>query len=405
MIGLRRAGARVRKSAMIGGVVAAALAGACDAAATTPSEVPSAVGVAIGGRWTPELVGKLVEAVEGARDEGLDPEDYNLGELRRSAAGGTGPALDLLASASAMSLAHDYLFGRVADRSAMGWMIQRSPYEAAQLSERLDRALVDGNLKRFYASLLPSDFRYAALRDALPTASGAERDRLRANMERWRWMPRSLGADYLYVNVPSFRLQVFDEGTPVASYDVVVGAKDMPTPDLASPTSSLVVNPWWYVPASIVKRSGLRPGHAGYQFTRTGDGWAVKQPPGPRNSLGRIKFNLVNDQAIYLHDTPAKRAFDRDERALSHGCIRVKHIDQLAAQLMNAGGDDGALQDALAGARTATLTLPQTWQVYIVYFTVDADQSGSLVSYGDPYGYDGRIVAALDGAPLQVASR
>ena len=128
------------------------------------------------------------------------------------------------------------------------------------------------------------------------------------------------------------------------------------------------------------------------------------QPPGPRNALGKIKFNLDNDQAIYLHDTNAKSAFTRDDRALSHGCIRVKDIDQLATELMGEGGDDAALEEALAGTQTATLHLPQTWPVFIVYFTADTDENGGLVSYRDAYGYDAKVLAALDGKPLQMAS-
>jgi len=167
----------------------------------------------------------------------------------------------------------------------------------------------------------------------------------------------------------------------------------------------LVVNPAWYVPASIARKSGLRPGRGGFVARRLADGSVtVMQPPGPRNALGRIKFNLDNDQAIYLHDTNAKSAFGREERALSHGCVRVKDIDQLATELMEQGGDDAALEEALASDQTATLRLPQPWPVYIVYFTADTDENGDLVAYRDPYGYDAKILAALDGKPLEIAS-
>ncbi|UAK25138.1 L,D-transpeptidase family protein [Sphingomonas nostoxanthinifaciens] len=407
MAGPARFAALARLGLMVGGALAAVTVDVA-AIGATPSDVTLAPAAApVEARWNSDALAKLVKVIEHARDEGLNPQDYNLAALRQAMSGGTGPALDTLADAAALTLAHDYYFGRVSDRSAMGWMIQRPQYEAAQLPERLAAAVRDGSIKDFYKALLPADARYGALRDALASAPDAgARDRIRANMERWRWMPRRLGDDYLYVNVPSYRLQVIDHGTSLASYDVVVGAKDMPTPLLASPTSSLVVNPWWNVPASIVKRSNLRPGAAGFQFKRTSDGWAVRQPPGPRNALGRIKFNLINDQAIYLHDTPAKRAFGRDERALSHGCIRVKDIDQLAAQLMQDGDGGARLDEALANTSTETLPLPRTWQVYIVYFTMDADPAGGdLVSYGDPYGYDARIIAALDGRPLEIASR
>ena len=396
----------------------AVLAMAWDASAGISQQPEPAVQQApVSGRWSAESVGQLAKIVEASSAEGLDPSFYNLTELRRAAQGGEGAALDAAADAAALTLARDYLFGHVSDRGDMGWMIQRPAYEQAQLADRLSKAVASGDIRKFYASLLPSDPRYAALRDALADASDpALRDRLRANMERWRWMPRALGEDYLYVNVPSYQLQVFDGGTSLASYDVVVGANKTRTPMLASPTSSLVVNPWWNVPQSIIKSSNLRPGKGNYQFQRVGGGYAVRQAPGPRNALGKIKFNLVNDQAIYLHDTPSKGGFAKDERALSHGCIRVKNIDQLASQLMGDGGDAAPLDEALARTQTATLRLPKTWQVYIVYFTVDGADGSSLTNYSDPYGYDAKILAKLDagssamrmasaGGRVQVASR
>jgi len=244
------------------------------------------------------------------------------------------------------------------------------------------------------------------LRTALAQSQpGPQRDRIRVNMERWRWMPRAIAANYLYVNVPSYKLRVVQDGLQLSSYDVIVGAKDTPTPQMVSPTGSFVVNPSWYVPVSIARKSGLRAGRGGFVARRLADGSVtVMQPPGPRNALGRIKFNLDNDQAIYLHDTNAKSAFGRHERALSHGCVRVKDIDQLAAELMGQSGDAVALEEALAGNQTATLHLPQSWPVYFVYFTVDTDETGALQTYGDPYEYDVQVLAALDGKPLQIAS-
>lgn len=388
-------------------LMAAAAAILCLPGAGRADEIPTAI-VAPAMHWGKAAARDLVAIVEGARSEGLDPADYRLADLRRALDGDAGPALDEVANAAALALAHDYYFGRVTDRSGMQWMIARSPDEEAQLPARLQAAIDDGKLRDYFAALLPSDPRYLALRDALADAApGPGRDRLRVNMERWRWMPRSIATNYLYVNVPSYRLQVINDGISLSTYDVVVGAKDTPTPQLLSPTGSLVVNPAWYVPPSIVRKSGIRAGRGGYVRRITGDGsYTVVQPPGPRNALGRIKFNLDNNQAIYLHDTNVKSVFARDDRALSHGCIRVKDIDQLAAELMGEGGGDAtALEEALASARTATLQLPQTWPVYIVYFTADVDPAtGEMVTYGDPYDYDARVLAALDGKPVTLAS-
>lgn len=357
-------------------------------------------------RWNAAAARDLIAAIEESGREGLHPADYDLAALKRAIGESGGTAFDALATASALGLAHDYYFGRMSDRSGMKWMIERSPYEATQLPAQLQSAIDAGKLRDFFQALLPSDPRYVALRDTLADApAGPERDRIRVNMERWRWMPRSIAANYLYVNVPSYKLRVVQDGMQLSSYDVVVGAKDTPTPQMVSPTGSLVVNPAWYVPASIVKKSGLRPGRGGFVARKLGDGSVgVMQPPGPRNALGRIKFNLDNDQAIYLHDTNVKSAFNRNDRALSHGCVRVKDIDQLATELMGQGGDDVALEEALAADKTATLRLPQTWPVYIVYFTADTDESGAVVTYRDIYGYDAKVLAALDGKPLEIAS-
>jgi murein L,D-transpeptidase YcbB/YkuD len=351
--------------------------------------------------WKRAAVRDLVDAIESSAEEGLRPADYNIVALKEALESGEGPALDALAERSALMLAHDYQYGRVGDRADLGWHIDRGMGSIDPIV--LNGAVERGKVKRYLNSLLPVDARYKALKAALADApDGAARDRIRANMERWRWMPRDLGQDYLYVNVPSYRLQRIEGGNVLSTYTVVVGAKDTPTPWISGDAPSVVVNPSWYVPASIIKSSNLRPGK-GYIFTASAGGYSVRQAPGPKNALGRLKINLTNDQAIYLHDTPAKAGFAKDERALSHGCIRVKNIDQLAAELMSDGGSDTRLDEALAQTETRTLELPKRTNVYLVYFTLDRDENGDLVSYGDPYGRDAQVIARLDGKPIRDA--
>jgi murein L,D-transpeptidase YcbB/YkuD len=166
-----------------------------------------------------------------------------------------------------------------------------------------------------------------------------------------------------------------------------------------------VVNPWWSLPASIVKEKGLSAGRRG-GFVYTGNGF--RQAPGPNNALGRVKIDMPNEHAIYLHDTPAKAKFAEASRGFSHGCIRVKGIDALAEQLMQmSAGDDSAVTEALGTTRTATLKMPQSLPVYIVYFTTEVDASGRLVNHEDPYGRDAQVLAALGGAaaPTQLAMK
>ena len=362
----------------------------------------------VASQWSVDAARQLAEVIAGAAAEGLQPNEYGQARLHRAIEDGVGPALDAVANQAALALARDYAFGRVADREGMDWHIAADP-RFATLAADLQTAIAAGKPRAFLEGLLPSNERYRALRSALAeTSDPAARALLRANMERWRWMPRELGDAYLYVNVPSYQLKVMADGMTQSRYTVVVGAKETPTPQMVTPANSFVVNPWWNVPQSIVKSSNLQPGRAGYQFTAIKGGWQVRQPPGPRNALGRLKINLANDQAIYLHDTPAKAGFAKSARALSHGCIRVKDIDRLAEELMGDAAADGRLDTALAGEETTTLRLPRAWTVYLVYFTADLGDDGTVVTYGDPYARDAALIARLDrrsDGAMQVAAR
>lgn len=385
--------------------VLASVGGMPAIAAATADTVQMTTAAAADANWSVDSARQLLRAVDSSKSEGLNPADYNRDGLRAAIDGGAGQQLDLVAQASLQMLAHDYFFGRISDRESYDWHISRSTDEMAGLATRIDQAVARHQIGKFLDSLLPSDARYAALRDALVNANGADRDRIRANMERWRWMPRDMGSDYLYVNVPSYRLRVVQDGEATSTYTVVVGAPATPTPQMVSPATSLVVNPWWNVPQSIVKKENMRRGRPGFVYASANGEPSFRQPPGPRNALGKIKFNLINDQAIYLHDTPAKTGFARDRRDLSHGCVRVKDIAGLASELMRDGGDDSGLQDALGQTKTQTVMLPKRWPVYLVYFTMDRGEDGDLVSYGDPYSRDSKLIAQLDGAAgMQIAS-
>ena len=396
------------------GLFAASESGGSSVVAATPvpTQAEAIQAVPVTWQWTTQAAEQPAGEIAASADEGLRPQDYGLARLHRAMAAGAGAELDQAANASALALARDYAQGRVGNREQFDWFIERSPYETADIPARLSDAVARGEVRRYLRSLLPQDARYAALRDTYVRTSPADtatRDRLRVNMERWRWMPRTLGDRYIYVNVPSYRLRLMDKGVTLTGYDVVVGSPKTPTPQLTAPASSVVVNPWWYVPQSIVKSSNLRPGRAGYVFTASGSGYSVKQAPGPKNSLGQIKIDMPNAHAIYLHDTPAKALFARDQRAFSHGCIRVKDIDQLAADLLQYDQASAErLDSALGTTDTTTIRMAKQWPVYLVYFTADIGEDGQLTSYGDPYGRDAKVLAALDGAairPMTIASR
>jgi murein L,D-transpeptidase YcbB/YkuD len=272
-------------------------------APTRPLAAPAAASVQAPavqlGRWPANAGHALLQEIAAAEAEGLDPADYQLAalteELKRS---GGGPTFDRMADAAALKLAHDYLLGAIANKAAYDWHIERKDGEPSQLAMQLQHAVASGKVQPWLRSLLPQDSRYAALRTAYaetPETNFVTRGRLKANLERWRWMPRDLGADHIYVNVPSYTLQLVDNGRQVAEHVVVVGARATPTPAISYAAEAVVLNPWWTPPKSI-KVSGKG-------FVNSGG--TLRQPPGPKNALGRIKIDLPNPHAIYLHDTPA----------------------------------------------------------------------------------------------------
>ncbi len=351
--------------------------------------------------WSAMTLRQLLAAVEASRDEGLRPEDYRHDELTDALnAGRTGPAVETLATESARALAHDYADGRIIHRERFGWHIDHPRTAVATLDRDLANAVNGNTLPAFLAGLLPRDPRYAALRDALRDTPADEEERvdhIRASMERWRWMPRTLGSDYIWVNVPTYRLSLYEGETAVTTHDVVVGAPDTPTPLISAHVGSIIVNPWWTLPPTVMGEGKVRPGPGarskGYVFGYAGNGRPrIRQRPGPTNSLGRLKIDMPNAYAIYLHDTPAKSLFEKQERALSHGCIRVKDIAELADRLV--GTDD--IDRAMTTYTTRTLQMQKSIPVYIVYFTAAPDPVGKVTTYDDPYDQDDALVAALD---------
>lgn len=370
---------------------------ATPAVAPTPQPAGFAA-VFVQPRWSKDSVKDLLDTIAEAGREGLNPADYAPDALRRLVdADADQAAIDAAAMSSALMLAHDYLLGRVGDKSQYQWFIERSPYDTLALRGNLVKAVEGKDVGKWLTSLLPDNSQYRELRDRLaatPADATAERQTIRANLERWRWMPRKLGEDYVYVNVPAYQLALVDNGTAVARYDVVVGKKDTPTPQLAVEARSVVVNPWWTLPPSVIKEKRLSAGRRG-GFVYSGG--SLRQPPGPRNALGRVKVDMPNEHAIYLHDTPSKARFAETSRAFSHGCIRVKDIDNLAERIMEIGaGDATTVETALTKTKTATLKLPQGVPVYIVYFTAEGDGAGGIVTHEDPYGRDAQVIAGLD---------
>lgn len=249
-------------------------------------------------------------------------------------------------------------------------------------------------------------------------------DELRVNLERWRWMPDDLGTHHIRVNLPDYRLQVFENGEPVASHDVIIGRPSRRSPVLSATMTHVIANPWWETPHSLAVRDELPlfqrdPGavsRLGFQVIDRESGevldaslidWSqvsasrfpyrLRQAPGPLNALGRVKLIFPNPHNTYLHDTPSRTLFERPARPFSSGCVRVQDPVGLAGWAVQVGTDldNDAVEQAVESGRETRIELVQPIEVHFLYFTAFIDDDGLVQFVPDIYGRDDRVMAAL----------
>ncbi|MEO7047931.1 MAG: L,D-transpeptidase family protein, partial [Ferruginibacter sp.] len=219
------------------------------------------------------------------------------------------------------------------------------------------------------------------------------------NMNRMRWLPLEPESKLIVVNIPAFLLHVYDKKQEVFSMPVIVGKEGHNTTLFSDRLSTIVFSPYWNIPQSIVKNE-IVPGIAknknylaDHQMETTGteDGFPiVRQLPGPKNSLGKVKFLFPNIFNIYFHDTPAKSIFDKDVRAYSHGCIRLSDPLKLATYLLK-GNDSWTSQNiekAMDSGKEQYVALKDPVPVFITYYTAWVDENGQLNFRDDIYGHD-----------------
>jgi murein L,D-transpeptidase YcbB/YkuD len=234
------------------------------------------------------------------------------------------------------------------------------------------------------------------------------------NMERWRWLPRDLGAPslgdaYVILNIPDYTLKVMQRGAQVWTTKVVTGKPGVhATPLLSETMKFITVNPTWNVPPSIIYNEYLPAlqqdptvlQRMGLKLDRARDGSIhISQPPGEANALGRIRFNFPNKFLVYQHDTPDKHLFAKEERAFSHGCMRVQNPDQYAAVLLNiALPNDRYTPEKIRGMYGSSeidLKFPTPIPVNITYQTAFVDDAGKLQFRKDIYGRDATMIGIL----------
>lgn len=252
-------------------------------------------------------------------------------------------------------------------------------------------------------------------------------DRIDANLERWRWLPRETPETYIRVNIAAFTLRAFDAGEQVLGMDVIVGQPYRRTPVFTESIKYLVLNPYWNVPYSIatkdklplLKRDAAAEAAKGYEVRPQGSetfvgvdavDWSnvstnsfrflLRQKPGPNNALGQMKFMMPNPYAVYLHDTPSRELFRKQERSFSSGCVRLSDPAGLAKWLLTRDGNSqaGAVEKLVASGETTTIYLRTPIPTYIVYFTALANDDGEVVFRRDIYNRDRAVVEALRSA-------
>jgi murein L,D-transpeptidase YcbB/YkuD len=233
-------------------------------------------------------------------------------------------------------------------------------------------------------------------------------EQLLINLDRMRWMPSQPNGTLIIVNIPEFNLHVLENGKKAFDMDVVVGKEGHSTMQFTGTLNQIVFAPYWNVPSKIVtneilpeiekNKNYLEENDMEDQGDKDGDGIPdIRQLPGDKNSLGKVKFLFPNSFDIYLHDTPAKSLFSKEKRAFSHGCIRLANAQKMAEYLLRNDPDWDAskITEAMNGKEPKPVKLKDKVVVFITYYTAWVDDQGRLNFRQDVYGHDKKVKSML----------
>ncbi|WP_205513754.1 L,D-transpeptidase family protein [Longitalea arenae] len=248
-------------------------------------------------------------------------------------------------------------------------------------------------------------------KDLIKEMNVSVRDRIEQlliNLGRMRWMPNQSNGTLILVNIPEFNLHVMENGRKVFDMNVVVGKEGHSTMQFTGTMNQIVFAPYWNIPPRIVVNEilpeiekdpeYLAKNEMEDQGDKDGDGIPdIRQLPGEKNSLGKVKFLFPNSFDIYLHDTPAKSLFSRNKRAFSHGCIRLADAQKMAEYLLrnDPDWDSGKIAAAMSGTEQKVVKLKNKAEVFITYYTAWVDETGRLNFRDDVYGHDKKIKAKM----------
>ncbi|MBS7813632.1 L,D-transpeptidase family protein [Roseococcus sp. XZZS9] len=363
--------------------------------------------------WTsrPAEAEALVNIVLRAGEHGLDPELFQAEQLQRRATLPP-PDRDVLLSAAFLSYAEALAQGAVpADQRRDGEALSPEPVDVVAA---LDAAMDSVDPAAAITALAPATPAYRELRQALQlyragelargAAAAGRLRRIEVNLERQRWLPRQLPADRVWVNVADQQLELYLADRPVFSTRIVVGQDALrnQSPEFRTAIEAGFLNPPWVIPRDIVTAEILPrllrdPDYLERNNMLLRPNGEVEQAPGPEAGLGQIMFDMPNRFDVYLHDTPDRSVFERDNRRISHGCIRVQNPLELAALLMRRPID--SLHREIATGSTTRANLPTPVAVFVTYQTVFLDSDGTLQFRPDFYNRDLGIWRQLRARP------
>jgi murein L,D-transpeptidase YcbB/YkuD len=343
-------------------------------------------------------------------------------ELAKLRASKTKPAYEKIAEGKSVKAGKsDPRISLVRDRMQdLGFLSSEEIYVEPEFANTLDTELSVA-LKKFQKSV---KLRQTGILD-LATVKSLNHDtgqkdiqRLIYNMERLRWLPKNLGKRFVFVNQPAFEVRVMDHDKEVWRSNVIVGKPLNQTAAFHDEMETVVFNPSWGVPQSIIvneylgklrrdpsylDRQGFKVIAPNGKIIRSSSvNWAaygdrppfgVQQPPGKGNALGELKFLFPNSHDIYMHDTPTKNLFAESTRTFSHGCIRVQNPREFATVLL--GWDRDKVDRETDSGRSYSLALSQKIPVHITYFTAWPDSSGKINYFNDVYERDEAMEKAL----------
>jgi len=254
--------------------------------------------------------------------------------------------------------------------------------------------------------------------DALNFSRRQRKEQILVNLERWKWFPKDLGKEYVIVNIPDYKLILVKNSDTMRTHKVIVGRDKRPTPVLSSRLSSIILNPTWTVPPTILKEDVI-PAIARNRnylaqsnikvYNSNGDevsasnwklsnakGYRYVQSPGTFNSLGMVKFVFPNRFSIYLHDTNHRDFFGKQKRSLSSGCVRVENPLKLAEYLLadEANWDLEKITETLQNAKTKGIKIDNEVKIHILYWTAWSENN-KLIFRDDIYNLDADLYRKL----------